>query len=132
MKSESPNASVRLAHLNFDRRIVIYAHCVLGLVSGFVYLGTQDLRHFAYWGRGGATVAMFRTLPAFLPYLVSLLFSYRLVGYVRLRTWLFIGVLVSGTAVGVALRLHPTPDTPFNVVVVMQAFAYCFAAGALA
>lgn len=129
MDSESAIVSERLTRLGTNRKVVLYAHCVLGLVSGLVYLGTQDLRHFAYWARGAGTMSIVWALPALLPYILSLLFSYRLVNHLRIRTWLFIAVLASGAAVSIALRLRPSPDTPYYVVAFVQTFVYLFAGG---
>jgi len=80
----------------FNRRLLVFAHVVVGFLAAFWYLSHIDLSHFPYWRRGAGFAIILISAPATLPYLVSAVYSWRVVTYRSLGVWIFLGVLVAG------------------------------------
>jgi hypothetical protein len=108
--------------LVFNRRLLVFAHVLLGLFAVFWYLSYIDLSHFMYWRRGASFAVIFISAPATLPYLVSGVYSWRVVTDRRLGIWVFLTVLVAGA---VLVNLLVSGRLAINVreVGILQAIA---------
>jgi hypothetical protein len=82
--------------LVFNRRLLLFAHVLLALFAAFWYLSYIDFSHFMYWRRSAGLAVIFISAPASLPYLVSGVYSWRVVTDRRLGLWAFLMVLVAG------------------------------------
>jgi hypothetical protein len=82
--------------LGFNRRLLVFAHALLGLFTAFWYLSNIDLSHFMYWRRNAGLAVILISAPATFPYLVSGVYSWRVVTGRRLGIWVFLMVLVAG------------------------------------
>ena len=82
--------------LVFNRRLLVVAHVLVGLFATFWYLSHIDFSHFLYWRRGASLAVIFISAPATLPYLVSAVYSWRVVTDRRPGVWVFLMVLVAG------------------------------------
>ena len=82
--------------LVFNRRLLLFAHVLLGLFAAFWYLSYIDFSHFMYWRRSAGLAVILVSAPASLPYLVSGVYSWRVVTDRRLGLWVFLMVLVAG------------------------------------
>ena len=80
----------------FNRRLLLFAHVLVGLFAAFWYLSHIDFSHFQYWRRGAGLAVIFVSAPATLPYLVSAVYSWRVVTDHQFRVWVFLTVLVAG------------------------------------
>ena len=80
----------------FNRRLLVFAHVVVGFLAAFWYLSHIDLSHLPYWRRGASFAVILISAPATLPYLVSAVYSWRVVTYRSLGVWIFLVVLVAG------------------------------------
>ena len=82
--------------LVFNRRLLVFAHVLVGLFAALWYLSHIDFSHFMYWRRGAGLAVIFVSAPATLPYLVSAVYSWRVVTDRRPGVWVFLMVLVAG------------------------------------
>lgn len=81
--------------LAFNRKLLVLAHVLVGFFSAVFYLSQIDLVNFPYWqSRAGLGVILIAA-PALVPYIVSAVYSWRVVTHRRLGVWLFLGVLVA-------------------------------------
>jgi len=82
------------------RHRVVWAHVILGLVAAGSWLSRADVWHWDYLRRHGFVLASY-VLLATLPYLTSAVLSWRLVTANRWKPWVYLGVLMIGTALAV-------------------------------
>lgn len=80
----------------FNRKLLVFAHILVGFCAAFWYLSHIDFSHFAYWRRGAGTAVIMIAAPAILPYLISAVYSWRVVTDRRLGVWAFLVVLIAG------------------------------------
>jgi len=73
---------------------------ILGLVAAGSWLSRADVWHWDYLRRHGFVLASY-VLLATLPYLTSAVLSWRLVTANRWKPWVYLGVLMIGTALAV-------------------------------
>lgn len=115
-----------------NRKLLFRAHTVLGVLSGMVFISRVDLSHFPYWN----TVAVLLLIvPPTIPYIVSALYSRKVVTGDRSRVFLFLVVLITVSiltnllfAGGLGVQLTRTDLIP---LLIMQTVAYGFAADKL-
>ena len=98
-----------LAGLPF-RRVVLWSHAVLALLSLLVFLNGLDLSHFAWWGRRASIALVSMGTPVLLPYAISAghcwhLYTWQGSGPSRLRVAAFIVLLIIGAVAVDALLL---------------------------
>lgn len=108
--------------LVFNRRLLVFAHVLLGLFGVFWYLSYIDFSHFMYWRRGAGLAVIVVSAPATLPYLVSGVYSWRVVTDRRLGISVFLMVLVAG-AVLVDLLVSGCLGIDVREVGILQAIA---------
>jgi len=127
----------KLVRWEFNRKLTLWMHGGLAVISGFVYLSTLHINHFAYWraGRWAGVGGLVLCFPALLPYLLSAAASHRLIGHDRICTWLFAGIVTCGAVLtwclflGVIGSNDRLPSVP--VIVIVQTLGYWLAAGTL-
>ncbi len=96
MSSDADSHRVMYDRLLFNRKLLIWVHLLLGGLSAFSYLFHIDLSHFPYWRRGATFGVLMICVPAIFPYLISGVYSWRVVTHRRLGVWVFLSVLVVG------------------------------------
>jgi hypothetical protein len=83
----------RLAH----RRLLAWVHATQALLITFLYLSQVNFGGFVYTTRGAGVSVIILAAPALLPYVISGIFSRRVVTDDRVRLVIFIFVLTAGT-----------------------------------
>lgn len=117
--------------LVYSRSLLLWLHLALGLAAALIYLGTFDHSRLAWWGRAGIYLVSQSAL-AWIPYLVSGIYSRRRLPARPSGTWLFMLILLSGT-VGVGC-FYLTPmvhEIPVFSAILVQTAAYVLAASVL-
>jgi hypothetical protein len=124
--SGKPSAGVVYDRWVFNRSLLVWAHVVLAIVAGLLYLdSTNVVNHIAYWRRGAAGSYVLLAATAMLPYLFSAIYSWNRVSHRRLGLWIFILILVVGTvAVGYWYVGGPR-DTHGSMATVYLILAQC-------
>jgi hypothetical protein len=123
-------------HVVVNHGMLAWLHLILGLAAALAYLSTFDTTHFRWWRRSAGMVVLMHSSGSLLPYLVSGLFSRRLVMARRIGVWLFALVLMGGTAaVGYFYLTRSLDDDEFiyrmAAVVLAQTAVYVLAARGL-
>lgn len=78
----------------FNRKLLVFAHILVGAFSAAVYLNRVDLAGFPYWASRSGLGVIFMAAPALVPYAVSAVYSWRVATHRRLRLFFFLIVLV--------------------------------------
>jgi hypothetical protein len=81
--------------LVFNRKLLVFAHILVGFFSAVVYLSRVDLAGFPYWRSRAGLGIIFIAAPAIVPYAISAVYSWRVATHRRLGVWLFLIVLVA-------------------------------------
>jgi hypothetical protein len=107
---------------------LLWLHIALALLVCFIFLSKLDWRDFPYWRRRADIVTVMRGFAPTLPYVISALVSRAFVGPKRLAVWLFIAILLAGTAT--VSYLYMTGSGPYSVamIIVLQTTTYLIAA----
>jgi hypothetical protein len=117
--------------LAFDRALLLWLHLALGFAAAFMYFSTLDFSHFSWWGRVSLYLISHSAL-AWIPYLISGVYSRRRLPATQPGFWLFVLVLLAGTAAVGYFYLTPMiHDLPVFGVALVQTTAYIAAASVL-
>lgn len=106
----------------FNRRLLLVAHIMVGVLAAFWYLNHIDLSHYPYWRRNASFAVIFISAPATLPYLVSAIYSWRVVTHRSLGVWVFLVVLSAG-AVLMSLLVSNRLGIDFHEAGILQTAA---------
>jgi hypothetical protein len=82
--------------LVLNRKLLVFAHVVVGFLSVVWYLSQIDFGHFPYWKSRSGLGVIFIAAPAIVPYVISAVYSWQVVTHRRLGVFLFLVVLVAG------------------------------------
>ena len=118
--------------LLFNRKLLTFAHVMVGFLSALWYLTQNDLGHYPYWQSRAGLGILLMASPAVVPYVVSGVYAWRVVTHRRLGVLVFLVLLVAG-AVLVGLLSSGALGIKFSAVdwlatAMGQAFAYVWAA----
>src|SRR5579872_5316584 len=111
-----------LSRWAFHRALLLWTHAMLAVALTVTELSRVNLTSLHYWRRGASTVVLIRVAAAWVPYLISAVYSVRVVTYLRLRFWSFFAVLLIGAAaqelyfLGVIQFDQGTPETFWKMV----------------
>jgi hypothetical protein len=102
---KEPAHRAQKIQLAFNRKVILWAHVVLGMLAAMVYLSGLDLAGSRFWTVNSGARAIFLALPALAPYIISAIISTLLVGCQHIRIWLFVSILTAGTVLGALMLL---------------------------
>ena len=97
-------------HFMFNRSVLLWAHLALAFAAALMYMTTLDNSWLKWWRRGAGDIELIRSIPAMIPYIVSGVLSRRLITGRRFGIWIFVAVLVAGTAAVGYLYMTGTVD----------------------
>lgn len=118
--------------LLFNRKLLTFAHVMVGLLSAFWYFAQIDRGHYPYWHSRVGLAAVAIVAPAVVPYVVSGVYAWRVATHRRLRVLAFLMVLIAG-AILMGMLFSGALGIRFNAVewlatATTQAFGYVWAA----
>ena len=87
-----------------NRKVILWAHILLGVLAAMVYLSGLDLAGFRYWSMHAGVRVIVLALPALVPYIISAIVATLLVGpQHHIRVWFFLSIVSVGTVSGALL-----------------------------
>jgi hypothetical protein len=125
--------SVRLQGLRRARnqRVLVGAHAALTLITASAYVYGVDLRGFKFSDLGSPFLTLIAIAPPVIPYLISFVYSRRVVTGDDRRAALFIALLTIGCALNVCLLTGVFGIVGWGFIleyVIFQSFAYVWGA----
>jgi hypothetical protein len=127
-RSPAQRLGVDYDRLVFDRALLMWLHVVLGFVAAFMYLSTRDHGRLSWWSRVGIYLVS-QSAVAWIPYLISGVYSRRHLPARQSGICLFVLVLLAGTAaVGYYYLTPMVNELPVFAVMLIQTAAYIAAA----
>ena len=118
--------------LVINRTFLLWLHVVLGVALGIAYVSTLDYSHFRWWSRWSQQALLIRCFVPVVPYLISVIFSRRVVTQHRIGVVIFTVVLVAGTVAAGYCYISRFSDGIFGsgtlAVVAIQIIIYILAA----
>jgi hypothetical protein len=101
VKEPVPHSQPQLAS---NRKVILWAHILLGMLAAMVYVSALDLAGFRYWSMQAGVRVIVLALPALVPYIISAIVATLLVGpQHHLRVWFFLSIVTVGTVLGALL-----------------------------
>jgi hypothetical protein len=79
------------------RRLLLFVHAIAAFATVILFMSRVNLAGFHYWRRGAGTASLLLASPSLLPYVISVIHSWRTATYGRLRTAAYLAILVAGT-----------------------------------
>jgi hypothetical protein len=131
LNAESNSSELERIRRVRNQRVLSWVHTVLALITAAFYLNQINLGRFEYWHLGGSFEVLLVIIPVVLPYLISVVYSRRVVTGASKRVALFSLLLTLGFALMVCLLTGIFGDVGWGFVlefIIFQSFVYVWGA----